>query len=51
MSLIIKADCINCGVCEPECPNDAIFPEKIFMQLIKTFVLSVLGTLMSPSVL
>ena len=24
MSLIITEDCINCDVCEPECPNDAI---------------------------
>lgn len=24
MSLIIDNTCINCGVCEPECPNDAI---------------------------
>lgn len=24
MSLFITDDCINCDVCEPECPNDAI---------------------------
>ena len=24
MSLIITEDCINCDVCEPECPNSAI---------------------------
>ena len=24
MALIITEDCINCDVCEPECPNDAI---------------------------
>ena len=24
MSLIITDDCINCDVCEPECPNSAI---------------------------
>lgn len=24
MSLIITAECINCDVCEPECPNGAI---------------------------
>jgi len=24
MSLIIEQDCINCDVCEPECPVDAI---------------------------
>lgn len=26
MSLIITDDCINCDVCEPECPNSAISP-------------------------
>ncbi len=24
MSTIITQDCINCGACEPECPNQAI---------------------------
>jgi len=24
MALIITDDCINCDVCEPECPNNAI---------------------------
>jgi ferredoxin len=25
MALRITTDCINCDVCEPECPNDAIY--------------------------
>ena len=25
MALTITAECINCDVCEPECPNQAIF--------------------------
>ncbi len=25
MALMITAECINCDVCEPECPNQAIF--------------------------
>jgi ferredoxin len=24
MALMINEDCINCAVCEPECPNNAI---------------------------
>ena len=24
MATMITADCINCGACEPECPNNAI---------------------------
>ena len=33
MALIILTDeCINCDVCEPECPNDAISPgEEIYV--------------------
>lgn len=26
MSLLITDECINCDVCEPECPNGAISP-------------------------
>lgn len=25
MALIITEECINCDVCEPECPNEAIY--------------------------
>lgn len=31
MALMITDECINCDVCEPECPNQAIFMgEKIY---------------------
>ena len=31
MALIITDECINCDVCEPECPNDAIYQgEEIY---------------------
>jgi len=31
MALIITDDCINCAVCEPECPNEAIYEgEEIY---------------------
>ena len=31
MALKITDECINCDVCEPECPNDAIYPgEEIY---------------------
>jgi len=26
MALMITDECINCDVCEPECPNEAITP-------------------------
>lgn len=25
MAIMITEDCINCGACEPECPNTAIY--------------------------
>jgi len=25
MALLINDECVNCGVCEPECPNEAIY--------------------------
>ncbi|MFO7910123.1 YfhL family 4Fe-4S dicluster ferredoxin [Vreelandella aquamarina] len=32
MALMITDECINCDVCEPECPNDAISPgEEIYV--------------------
>lgn len=32
MSLMITDECINCDVCEPECPNNAISPgEEIYV--------------------
>lgn len=31
MALKITDECINCDVCEPECPNEAIYPgEQIY---------------------
>ena len=33
MSLIITDDCINCDVCEPECPNDAIYAGEIIYEI------------------
>jgi ferredoxin len=31
MALMITDECINCDVCEPECPNEAIYlGEKIY---------------------
>ena len=25
MAIMITDECINCGACEPECPNNAIY--------------------------
>ena len=34
MALIITDECINCDVCEPECPNEAIFMGDEIYQII-----------------
>lgn len=33
MALYITDQCINCDVCEPECPNDAIFQGEIIYEI------------------
>ena len=33
MALMITDECINCDVCEPECPNEAISMGEEFYQI------------------
>lgn len=33
MALKITDECINCDVCEPECPNMAIYPGEFFYEI------------------
>ncbi|WP_448213788.1 YfhL family 4Fe-4S dicluster ferredoxin [Colwellia sp. MEBiC06753] len=33
MALLIEDDCINCDMCEPECPNEAITLGKEIYQI------------------
>jgi ferredoxin len=33
VALMITDECINCDVCEPECPNDAIAPGEEFYEI------------------
>ncbi|TXH45509.1 MAG: YfhL family 4Fe-4S dicluster ferredoxin [Burkholderiaceae bacterium] len=33
MALMITDECINCDVCEPECPNDAISMGEEYYQI------------------
>ncbi len=33
MALFITDECINCDVCEPECPNDAIYQGEIIYEI------------------
>ena len=37
MALMITDECINCDVCEPECPNEAIsMGEEYYVCLLYT---------------
>lgn len=33
MALIIKEECINCDVCEPACPNQAIYQGELIYEI------------------
>ena len=33
MALKITDECINCDVCEPECPNEAIYEGEFFYEI------------------
>ena len=33
MATLITDECINCGVCEPECPNEAITEGEDFYEI------------------
>ena len=33
MALIITEECINCDVCEPACPNDAIYMGELIYEI------------------
>lgn len=33
MALMITDECINCDVCEPECPNQAIYAGELIYEI------------------
>ncbi|MDQ6994449.1 MAG: YfhL family 4Fe-4S dicluster ferredoxin [Mariprofundaceae bacterium] len=48
MSLKITDDCINCAVCEPECPNDAIFEGEDIYEIDPTLCTECVGHFDEP---
>ncbi|MEJ5252934.1 MAG: ferredoxin family protein [Chthonomonadetes bacterium] len=38
MMFINPDECIDCGVCEPECPSNAIYPETSIPDNLKHFI-------------
>ncbi len=47
MAIIITDECINCGACEPECPNNAIYEGGIEWRYAEGTGLSGLTTLLN----
>lgn len=45
MAIIITDECINCGACEPECPNNAIYEGGIAWKISDGTSLSGMYTL------
>ena len=43
MALMITDECINCDVCEPECPNEAIFLGLEIYEFPKPVVIACTG--------
>ncbi len=43
MALMITDECINCDVCEPECPNGAIFEGEEFYVINPTLCTECVG--------
>ena len=41
MAIKITDECINCGACEPECPNTAIYEGGAEWKLFKGLLLKV----------
>lgn len=48
MALLITDQCINCDVCEPECPNDAIYQGIEFYEINSTFCTECVGHFAQP---
>ena len=51
MALIITDDCINCDVCEPECPNSAISPGDEIYEIEATLCTECVGHYDEPQCL
>lgn len=48
MALLITDECINCDVCEPECPNQAITQGEEIYQISPTLCTECVGHFDTP---
>jgi len=48
MALLITDECINCDVCEPECPNEAISQGELIYRIDPTRCTECVGHFAQP---
>lgn len=48
MALHITDECINCDVCEPECPNNAIYMGELIYEIEPTLCTECVGHFNEP---
>jgi len=48
MALMITDECINCDVCEPACPNNAIFQGKMIYEINPNLCTECVGHFAEP---
>ena len=48
MALMITDECINCDVCEPACPNQAIYQGEIIFEIDPTRCTECVGHFAEP---
>ncbi len=48
MALKINEACINCDVCEPECPNQAIYPGEFIYEIDASLCTECVGHFDTP---
>jgi ferredoxin len=48
MALLITDECINCDVCEPVCPNKAIFQGEVIFEIDPTLCTECVGHFNEP---
>jgi len=48
MALMITDECINCDVCEPECPNEAIYQGEEIYEIDHTLCTECVGHFDTP---
>jgi ferredoxin len=48
MALLITEDCINCDVCEPVCPNQAIYQGESIYEIKNAFCTECVGHFNEP---